>query len=39
LLADWGPCPAAPACCPADVNGDNAVGVEDFLILLGAWGP
>ncbi len=25
--------------CPADVNGDNEVGIEDFLALLGAWGP
>ena len=25
--------------CPADLNGDGAVGVKDLLILLGAWGP
>jgi hypothetical protein len=38
LLADWGPCPVAPACCRADVNGDGEVGIGDFLLLLGAWG-
>ena len=26
-------------CCPADLDGDGDVGVSDFLILLGAWGP
>ncbi|MHC4766420.1 MAG: hypothetical protein ACYTF2_15095, partial [Planctomycetota bacterium] len=25
--------------CPADVDGDGAVGVTDFLQLLAAWGP
>jgi photosystem II stability/assembly factor-like uncharacterized protein len=25
--------------CPADVNGDGEVGVNDFLALLSAWGP
>ena len=25
--------------CPADLDGDGAVGVKDLLILLGAWGP
>jgi hypothetical protein len=24
--------------CPADLNGDNTVNVEDFLFLLAAWG-
>ncbi len=28
-----------PTCCPADLDGDGDVGVSDFLILLGAWGP
>ncbi|MHC4141450.1 MAG: hypothetical protein ACYSUF_06055, partial [Planctomycetota bacterium] len=39
LLAEWGPCPVAPGCCRADVNGDGQVDVRDFLLLLGAWGP
>ncbi len=25
--------------CPADLDGNNDVGVKDLLILLGAWGP
>ena len=24
---------------PADLDGDGAVGVSDFLLLLAAWGP
>jgi polyhydroxybutyrate depolymerase len=28
-----------PANCPADINGDNVVGINDFLDLLAAWGP
>ena len=24
---------------PGDMNGDGSVGVADFLILLGSWGP
>lgn len=26
-------------CVPGDVDGDGTVGILDFLILLGAWGP
>ena len=25
--------------CPADIDGDNTVGILDFLELLAAWGP
>ncbi len=25
--------------CPADIDGDGAVGIVDFLALLAAWGP
>ena len=25
--------------CPADIDGDNTVGINDFLALLAAWGP
>ena len=32
------PSPAARAQCPGDVDGDGAVGINDFLALLGAWG-
>jgi hypothetical protein len=24
--------------CPADVDGDGAVGIQDLLALLGSWG-
>ena len=34
LLAAWGHC----ADCPADLDGDGAVGVTDLLSLLAAWG-
>lgn len=30
-------CPVPPA-CPADINGDNAVGPADLATLLSAWG-
>ncbi len=30
-------CITAP--CPADLNGDGSVAIEDFLELLAAWGP
>jgi hypothetical protein len=29
----------AASACPADLDGDGAVGVLDFLQLLAAWGP
>ncbi len=32
------PCPCAEP-CPADFDGDCAVGVKDLLFLLGTWGP
>ncbi len=28
-----------PTPCPADVDGDGTVGINDFLDLLAAWGP
>ena len=30
---------AAGSTCPSDVNNDGTVGITDFLILLGVWGP
>jgi hypothetical protein len=30
--------PAGPV-CPADINGDQQVGVSDLLAVIGAWGP
>ena len=31
--------PVEPTISPADLNCDGVVGVKDFLLLLGAWGP
>jgi hypothetical protein len=28
-----------PQPTPGDLNGDGVVGIEDFLLLLGCWGP
>ncbi len=28
-----------PGSCPTDVNRDGDTGINDFLSLLGAWGP
>ena len=30
---------AAGGACPSDVNNDGTVGINDFLQLLGDWGP
>ena len=38
VLASWGPCPAAPTPCLADLDADGEVGIDDFLIVLAAWG-
>ena len=42
LLAAWGPCPAPPEPCPADLTSDESmdgfVSIGDFLILLAGWG-
>ena len=40
ILAFVGFChPASAPCFDGDLNLDNVVGIEDFLILLGCWGP
>ncbi len=31
--------PCAGPSCPADIDGDGEVGINDFLDLLAAWGP
>jgi hypothetical protein len=38
LLVAWGPCPGAPAACPADLSGDGIVGIADLLAMLANWG-
>jgi hypothetical protein len=35
MLAAWGQNPGHPA----DLDGDGAVGITDFLLLLAGWGP
>ncbi len=32
-------CPPPVAVCPADIDGDGNVGINDFLTLLQDWGP
>ncbi len=39
LLQQWGACPTGGMPCPADLNCDGTVAVEDLLLLLGAFGP
>ncbi len=34
-----GPVSAALGQCPGDVDGDGEVGINDFLAVLGQWGP
>jgi len=31
--------PVTVGTCPGDIDGDGSVGINDFLVLLGAWGP
>ncbi|MEE9131122.1 MAG: hypothetical protein V3T84_13970, partial [Phycisphaerales bacterium] len=38
LLVAWGPCPAPPAACDADLDCNGSVGATDLLILLTNWG-
>jgi len=40
LLTNWGPCPAPPAECPADISGsgDGIVNGADLATLLTNWG-
>ncbi len=38
VISAWGPCPPAPAGCPADQNGDGQANVLDLLIVIGNWG-
>jgi len=35
-IAKWGGCAGPP---PGDLDGDGIVGIEDYEILLDAWGP
>jgi len=40
-IGAWGPCPAPPSTCLADiapVGGDDVVNVQDMLAVIGGWG-
>lgn len=37
VITAWGPCPPAPAVCPADVNDDGLVNVTDLLLVITNW--
>jgi hypothetical protein len=42
VINAWGPCPAPPQSCPADIapspNGDGVVNVNDLLSVINNWG-
>jgi glucose/arabinose dehydrogenase len=38
LIVGWGPCPPAPASCPADINGSGSVDPLDLQVLIFNWG-
>lgn len=37
VLWQWGPCPAPPDPCPADLTSDGDVNLEDFFVILANW--
>lgn len=43
VIGSYGPCPALPAPCPADLaprtNPNGIVNVSDLLAVINAWGP
>jgi hypothetical protein len=43
VISAWGPCPAPPAACPANIASGgasaNAVDIDDLLAVISAWGP
>jgi len=42
VINGWGPCPAPPAACPADLAplpaGNGVVNVDDLLMVINNWG-
>jgi len=41
VINSWGPCPAPPAHCPADIapsGGNGTVNVDDLLAVINNWG-
>jgi hypothetical protein len=39
VILAWGPCPAPPTPCPADVNNSGSVDVDDLIAVILGWGP
>ena len=37
VIAAWGPCPAEPTPCPADIVDDQIVNVADLLAVISHW--
>ncbi len=38
VINNWGPCPAPPALCSADITHDGNVSVNDLLAVINSWG-
>jgi hypothetical protein len=41
VINAWGPCPAPPAPCPADIappGGNGTVNIDDLLAVINGWG-
>lgn len=38
VILAWGPCPAPPAACPADLDRDGDVDVQDLVEVILHWG-
>ena len=38
VIDAWGDC-VPDQDCPADVDGDGLVNVNDILLVIGEWGP
>jgi predicted outer membrane repeat protein len=39
VILVWGPCPAPPDVCAADVNNSGTVDADDLVEVVLAWGP
>ena len=39
LIDSWGTCPDLPVDCPADLDADGSIGVNDLLFLLRNYNP
>ena len=42
VINAWGPCPAPPTTCAADIappGGNGVVNIDDLLAIVMSWGP